>query len=482
MEFNSLIFIFLFLPLLLFVYFILKPAFRITFLIPAGLFFYAWGQREAVFILIFLIIVNYFLSSKIALSKNKKTVKKIYMFGIVFNVLVLIFYKYITFLFAIFGINFKISGIPFPTGISFMTFLAISYLTDIFRGSVIFRKGIGAYALYISLFPKLITGPITVFSSFSSQLYGERVVKLDDFSFGVRRFIVGLGKKVLIADVLVKTVSNVFIIPADRLNASVSWIGILAYTLQIYYDFSGYSDMAIGLGRMLGYKIPENFNFPYIAESIKDFWGRWHITLGHWLKTYLFLPIAYSVMRRTEKDRILKIKIENWAYLTGIIVTFFLCGLWHGAAWTFVIWGLYYGILLGVEHLGVRKLLKRKLPRFFRIIVTQFFVVIGWVIFRSPDVGYFIEYLKSLFGFGNVNINLIGREFYLNYEFIFIMIIAIVGIFPISRTVGKLRGRFAPGFNILYFLGENIFYIFVLIGSIMAIVGGTYKPFIYFSF
>ena len=251
--------------------------------------------------------------------------------------------------------------------------------------------------------------------------------------------------------------------------------------------------MAIGLGRMIGFNIPENFNYPYKADSIKNFWERWHITLGLWLKTYLFLPIAYAVMRWTNKDKILRIKIENWAYFSGILITFTICGLWHGAAWTFILWGSYYGLLLGIEHLGVRKKLKKKFPLIARIVITQFFVLIGWVLFRSIDLSYSYQYLKAMFGFNEGEIIAIRAIYFLNNEFLFISMLGIIFSFPVFSLFGKIRsilllkyedsGSFISSImNGGLIFVENLFYILVFIISIMAISAGTYKPFIYFRF
>lgn len=492
MQFNSLIFLFLFLPVFLFIYFVVDPRFKNYFLLAAGLFFYAWGHKEAVFILIFLILINYFLSLRMSEAKDQKHSKRIFVTGIIINILILVFYKYLTFLLKIVGVDFQLKGIPYPTGISFMTFLGISYLTDIYRKSVEFKRGLADYALYVSLFPKLITGPITVYSSFKHQLK-KRDISLENFSYGIKRFITGLGKKVLFADTFAETANTIFSIPADKLSSPLSWIGIIAYALQIYYDFSGYSDMAIGLGRMIGFKIPENFNYPYKADSIKNFWERWHITLGLWLKIYLFLPIAYGVMRWTDRDRILRIKIENWAYLTGIFITFTICGLWHGAAWTFILWGSYYGILLGIEHLGVRKKFKKKIPLIARIVITQFFVLMGWVLFRSMDIGYSYQYMKAMFGFAEGEGIAIRAGYFLNNEFLFVSIVGIIFSFPLFSLFGKIRamlllkyedsgGFISSTIGGGFLFVENLFYISVFVFSIMVINSGSYQPFIYFRF
>jgi len=492
MQFNSLIFLFLFLPVFLLIYYILNPKRQNVYLIIAGLFFYSWGQKEAVFILFFLIVINYYLSIRISSATKKKNAKMVYIVAILLNLIVLVFYKYLAFFLKIIGIDFSIEGLPYPTGISFMTFLAISYLTDVYRESEKIKINFSSYALYISFFPKLITGPIAIFNSFEKQLH-KRDIKPEDISIGVKRFIIGLGKKVLIADMFAKVSDKIFLIPSDRMGTPISWIGVVAYTFQIYYDFSGYSDMAIGLGRMIGFKIPENFNYPYAADSIKEFWNRWHITLGHWLKIYLFFPIAYSVMRRTKKDRIFGMKIENLAYLTGINVTFAICGLWHGANLTFVVWGLYYGVLLSLEHMGIRKMFKKRFPIFVRIAVTQFLVIIGWVLFRSEDLQYSYHYLRSMFGLGGVDNIEIGMENFLNNEFLFVMIIGVIGVFPvipklkrisekISVDLVKSKNSLSAFFKYCLLFTDNVFYSVVFVFGIMAMNVENYRPFIYFNF
>jgi alginate O-acetyltransferase complex protein AlgI len=379
-------------------------------------------------------------------------------------------------------------------GISFYTFLAISYIVDVYRKTLPAERNLLNFALYISLFPKLVTGPITLYHDFAPQISSKREVSIDDFSEGVKRFIIGLGKKVLLADMVAKTANQVFAVPAGRLTAGLAWLGIVCYTLQIYFDFSGYSDMAIGLGRMLGFKIPENFNYPYISKSIKEFWTRWHISLAKWLRDYLFLPIAYSLLRKIKKDRVFHIKAEGWAYYSGTFFTFLLCGIWHGANWTFLFWGGYYGLLLVLEQAGLRKFLKKNLGSPLRLIFCQLLVMIGWVFFRSPDLGYAFAYLKALFGFGSGDGLIHYPALYLNREVMFFLVIGIVGCFPLFPKLKSLchrremllkqkPGKWLPQAWVFgCAITSSVYLTFVLLASTIVMASSTYQPFIYFRF
>ncbi|MCK4762654.1 MAG: MBOAT family protein [Candidatus Aminicenantes bacterium] len=483
MEFSSLLFLFLFLPIFLLFFFLLKKEAHNSFLVMVSLFFYAWGEGKYIIILLVSILINYVLALTIDRRQSKKTAKLLFILGLAFNVGLLVVFKYANFIAANLNISISKSPIHLPIGISFYTFLAISYLVDVYRKTQPAAKNPVDFALYISLFPKLITGPITLYHDFAAQISQKRELALDDFSEGVKRFILGLGKKVLIADTLAKTANQVFDIPAAQQTAGLAWLGIICYTLQIYFDFSGYSDMAIGLGRMLGFKIPENFNYPYISKNIKEFWTRWHITLANWLRDYLFLPMAYAVSRKIKKDRVLKIKAEGWAYYIATFFTFLLCGIWHGANWTFFVWGGYYGILLVIEQAGMRKFLKKKLPSPLRLLFCQLLVIIGWVFFRSPDLGYAFTYLSSMFGFGTGDGLVHYPALYFNMEVLFFISIGIVGSFPLfpklKARYEKKKGRgWLWGYSIL----STLYLTFVLLASTMVLASGTYTPFIYFRF
>ncbi len=483
MEFSSLIFLFLFLPIFLLCFFSLRNQAHNSFLVMVSLFFYAWGEGKYLLLLLVSILVNYFLAIWIYRVRTMRFSKLLFILGLTFNLGLLLVFKYANFIAANLGIPIPEQPIHLPIGISFYTFLALSYLVDVYRKTLPPEKEPLKFALYISLFPKLVTGPITLYHDFAPQLR-QREISLEDFSYGVRRFIIGLGKKVLIADTLARTANQVFDIPASQQTAGLVWLGLICYTLQIYFDFSGYSDMAIGLGRMLGFKILENFNYPYLARSIREFWTRWHISLAKWLRDYLFLPIAYAVSRRIKKDRLLGIKAEDWAYFSGAFFTFLLCGIWHGADWTFFFWGGYYGILLVIEHAGLRKLVKKRLWSPLQLLYCQLLVMIGWVFFRSPNLGYAFSFLKALFGFGTGDGTVHYPALYLDAEVMFFIIIGILGSVPLfpklkswyDKKAGQRIWVFA------YSLLNTLYLTFVLLASTTALASGTYQPFIYFRF
>jgi alginate O-acetyltransferase complex protein AlgI len=492
MEFSSLIFLFLFLPVFLLFFFLLQKAAHNSFLLMASLVFYAWGEKEYVLLLLVSTVVNYFLGLLMDKTDGKPLRKTVFVIAVIFNVGLLIYFKYTNFILD--NLNVSANPIHLPIGISFFTFQALSYIVDIYRKTVPNDGNPVNFALYMTLFPKLITGPITPYHNLSKQI-AKREIALDDFAEGVKRFIIGLGKKVLIADTVARTANQVFAVPAEQQTAGLAWLGIISYTLQIYFDFSGYTDMAIGIGRMCGFKFLENFKYPYIAKSIKEFWTRWHISLAQWLRDYLFLPIAYSMLRKIKPDRVLRIKAEDWAYYVSAFSTFLLCGIWHGAAWTFFVWGAFYGVLLILEHAGLRKFLKRKvkLP-IVGILYTQLMVIIAWVFFRSENLAYAFEYLKAMFGFGGGDGVQYYTALYLNPEAAVFIVIGIIGSMPLFPKMRdgyeklkhhlesggrKIRLRvLSAGYTVLY----TLFLTFVLLASTMYITGGTYNPFIYFRF
>jgi alginate O-acetyltransferase complex protein AlgI len=279
---------------------------------------------------------------------------------------------------------------------------------------------------------------------------------------------------VLLADKVAPVVSQVFAVPAESQTAGLAWLGIVCFTLQIYFDFAGYTDMAIGLGKMCGFDLPENFNYPYMARSIRDFWARWHISLAQWLRDYLFLPVAYAVLRRIPSRRRWGIKAEDWAYYLAAPATMTLCGLWHGASWNFVFWGAFFGVWLVVEHAGLEKRLKRLwLP--LRILYTQLLVQIAWVFFRAPDFPYAFSYLKAMFGAGTGAGDLYYPSLMLNWEIVIYMAVGIIAATPLLRVIGDRGWRLPP------FL-QSFALTFLFVWSIVAIANGTYNPFIYFRF
>ncbi len=499
MPFSSLTFIFFFLPVFLLIKFFIDKSKRNGFYLISGFLFYFASAGAYLSLLITSIIVNYLLGLLIDFGLKKKKIlsKLFFLLGLSFNLGLLFYFKYYNFfinninsLFEISPAVKSISPDSFPIGISFFTFLGLSYIIDVYRKTSKINKNILELGLYISFFPKILMGPITLYNSFSPQLNCNAERKTNYYE-GIKRFIIGLGKKVLIADSISKLVEPIFNIPANDLTFSLSWIGAISYTLQIYFDFSGYSDMAIGLGKILGFEIPENFNYPYVSKSIKEFWKRWHITLAAWLQIYLFLPIAYLVMRKIKGDRIFFIKTENFAYFTGAFFTMLLCGLWHGANWTFIVWGAYYGIILIVEHGLIGKFLKKRVKKTFRIAYSLLLIIIGWVIFRSESLPYAFEYISAMFGIGTGDGIIYYPELYLNRETIFFIIIGISGSIPLIPTItekySKLslsykKGFYQKRFNNIYNYSKDLALFLIFLLSIITITASTYNPFIYAGF
>lgn len=393
MLFSSPLFLTLFLPTLLIVYFITQPKYRNTVLLLSSLIFYSWGEPRALLIMLLLIIINWYAAIHIS-KPHIFSRRTILLATIIINISTLFFYKYLNFV--IFNINtvitlfnmptINIPHISLPIGISFYCFQAMSYTIDVYRNEVKAQSSLYKLALYISFFPQLIAGPIVRYSQIYNDL-DERSLRIDNIYEGIIRFSIGLAKKVFIADSMGYVADHIFVDDVSSIPQFWAWIGCLAYTLQIYYDFSAYSDMAIGLGRIFNFHFPENFNFPYRASSVKDFWRRWHISLSSWLRDYLYVPLGGN---RISKRR---------TFINQFIV-FFLCGLWHGAAWNFIIWGIWHWAGLVSEKFTGQYL--ERLPRIVSHVYLIVFVMIGWVLFRSPSLPYAAKYLQIMF-LGNTN-------------------------------------------------------------------------------
>lgn len=393
MLFSSPLFLTLFLPTLLIVYFITQPKYRNTVLLLSSLIFYSWGEPHALLIMLLLIIINWYAAIHIS-KPHIFSRRTILLATIIINISTLFFYKYLNFVISnvntfttLFNIpTINIPHISLPIGISFYCFQAISYTIDVYRNEVEAQSSLYKLALYISFFPQLIAGPIVRYSSICNDL-NERSLQIDNIYEGIIRFSIGLAKKVFIADSMGYVADHIFVDEVSSIPQFWAWIGCLAYTLQIYYDFSAYSDMAIGLGRIFNFHFPENFNFPYRASSVKDFWRRWHISLSSWLRDYLYVPLGGN---RISKRR---------TFFNQFIV-FFLCGLWHGAAWNFIVWGIWHWAGLVSEKFTGQYL--EKLPRIISHVYVISFVMIGWVLFRSPSLPYAAKYLQIMF-LGNTN-------------------------------------------------------------------------------
>jgi len=348
----------------------------------------------------------------------------------------------------------------------------MSYVIDVYRKEAPSQKNPINIALYVALFPQLIAGPIVRYHDIARQII-SRTINVNLFASGVRRFIIGLGKKVLIANTVALIVDKVFSYPANQLSVQAAWIGIIAYSLQIYFDFSGYSDMAIGLGRMFGFDFLENFNYPYIAQSVQEFWRRWHISLSTWFRDYLYIPLGGN-------------RKGNKRTYINLFIVFFVTGLWHGASWNFIIWGIFHGTFLIIERIGFGEFLT-KIWRPLRHFYTLLVVIIGWVFFRSDSLSYSLSYLKSMFGLGGGSQSFALSNLYLNNEFVITVVIGIIVSTPILGLINNLFNNIKSQVfhNVLQkssMLFANICLFAIFIASIMSLASGTYNPFIYYRF
>lgn len=466
MVFSSTIFLCVYLPLVLLGYYICPKKGRNLFLLIASLVFYAWGEPKYVFLMIFSILVNYIFGRLMDKHReNKKRLKLMLVLSVVIDIGLLSVFKYTDFIItnvnAIFGANFDLLNIALPIGISFYTFQAMSYTIDVYRNDVRVQKNLIDFGMYITMFPQLIAGPIVRYADVQDQL-AERSVTTADFSEGIMRFVVGLGKKVLLANQMGAVWSDIYALGGD-VSALMAWTGAIAYTFQIYFDFSGYSDMAIGLGRMFGFKFPENFRYPYQSVSITDFWRRWHITLSTWFKEYLYIPLGGN--RRGLARQAL-----------NLLIVWSLTGFWHGAGWNFVLWGLYYFVILFIEKLFLLKALD-KLPKLFRHVYALLLIVIGWVIFASDDVSVLLPYLGSMFG---ANGAVGGMDVYTLLTKAVLLIICCIASTELPKKLflsaaGAMNEKAA-------FTLKSVLTIALLALSMILLIGDSYNPFLYFRF
>ena len=469
MVFSSLLFLFMFLVATLGIYYILPRRARNTFLLIVSLFFYAWGEPSYVIVMIISIIFNYFAGVLIGrFGRGSRGAKIVVGLSSAIDIGLLVFFKYTAFLFdnvsAIFKISFPfdpfIDSIVLPIGISFYTFQMMSYVIDVYRGETEVQKNILDFGCYVSLFPQLIAGPIVQYKTVADQMQNRRE-SVEMFAEGVIRFIIGLGKKVFIANGVGIIWDTVAGYDLETLPALTALIGSLAFSFQIYFDFSGYSDMAIGLGKMLGFEFLENFNYPYISNSVTDFWRRWHISLSTWFRDYVYIPLGGNRHGFVKQIR-------------NIAIVWLCTGIWHGASWNFVLWGAWFGVLLIVEKLFLLDFLK-KLPRFVSHIWALFCAWFGWVIFANEDLTRLGLYIKALFG-GNGSFA-DGQSLWLLSNYAIIFIIAGIASTPLFKNLWKKieNKRFAPVLRVAFIIA-----VFFLCTAY--IVSSTYNPFIYFRF
>lgn len=466
MVFSSTIFLCVYLPLVLLGYYICPKKGRNLFLLIASLVFYAWGEPKYVFLMIFSILVNYIFGRLMDKNRGRqKRMKLLLVLSVVIDIGLLSVFKYTDFIItnvnAIFGSSFDLLNIALPIGISFYTFQAMSYTIDVYRDDVRVQKNLIDFGMYITMFPQLIAGPIVRYADVQDQL-AERSVTTADFSEGIMRFVVGLGKKVLLANQMGAVWSEIYALGGD-VSALMAWTGAIAYTFQIYFDFSGYSDMAIGLGSMFGFKFPENFRYPYQSVSITDFWRRWHITLSTWFKEYLYIPLGGN-----------RCGLARQAL--NLLIVWSLTGFWHGAGWNFVMWGLYYFVILFIEKLFLLKALD-KLPKLFRHVYALLLIVIGWVIFASDDVSVLLPYLGSMFG---ANGAVGGMDVYTLFTKAVLLIICCVASTELPKRLflsatGAMNEKAA-------FTIKSVMTIALLALSMILLIGDSYNPFLYFRF
>lgn len=474
MVFSSSFFLFLFLPIVLLGYYLLPVKFRNLFLLITSLGFFASAGKKALALLIVIILVNYVFGLLVGRYKagGHELYRRISVFAAVAaNISALVFFKYLNLLVStvndIAGSNIAQREIVVLIGISFFIFSALSYILDVNSGKITAHKNFIEFALYISFFPKLLQGPITRFGSLLPQ-FANRSTNLADFSNGAVRFAQGLAKKVIIADQIAPMVNEIFSVPAQANSTAAAWIGAIGYGLQIYFDFSGYTDMAIGLGNLFGFSLPENFNLPYISTSISEFWRRWHITLSSWFRDYLFIPLEFKRRRQSF------LRTE-----TNVLIVFLLTGLWHGASWNFLIWGLWHGLFISLEVFLKSRKINLKLPYWFRLTGTLLILLIGWVIFRSENLTYAVQYLGVMFGWvgARVDGNLLNSV--LNAKIITIMLLGIFFCLPWKTWLVGFEEKIGVK---AYMLMRSVSFVVLFILSVILVLSSTFNPFIYFQF
>ena len=468
MLFSSIVFLFTFLPAVMILYYLLPVRFRNVILLLTSLVFYAWGEPVYLFLMLLSILFNYFSGLDIARNlPDKRAAKRSLVFNLIINLAVLGFFKYEGFVLdtlnGILPVHISYHALPLPIGISFYTFQILSYIIDIYRGNVKVQTNLPNFALYVTMFPQLIAGPIVQYADVDEQL-ASREVSRTKFGEGSMYFIRGLAKKVLLANTSGMIFTEVSGLAKGNIAVVTAWLGAFAYMFQIYFDFSGYSDMAIGLGKMFGFEFNMNFNYPYVSKSITEFWRRWHISLSSWFRDYVYIPLG--------GNRVSKIK-----HIRNLLIVWFLTGLWHGAAWNFVAWGLYYGVILIIEKYFLSPVLDR-LPDVVRHIYSIVLVVIGWVLFFSSSFGQAADYIRVMFGAGAHGFA--DREsMYLLTSNLILWLILIFGSTPLVhfRYEHMLRTK---KWNTTII--NSVVYAALFIVCIAYLVTETYNPFLYFRF
>lgn len=469
MAFNELFFSFVFLPLVLLIYAIVPKCGKNMVLLIFSLLFFSWGTPEYLLLMLLGIVFNYFTGLQISSFKEKEK-KGLAMFalvsGVVLNILLLGFFKYYGFLIdninAVFHTSLTARQLPMPIGISFFTFSILSYLFDVYRDRAPAEKNFFNFSLFVTFFPKLVSGPIVQYKDFKEQVNSRKPSRVL-FGSGAILFIIGLAKKVLLANTLGNTFYAITAPGADGVSVVSAWIGTISYSLMLYFDFSGYSDMAIGLANMFGFKFNKNFDYPYLSTSISEFWRRWHISLGAWFRDYIYIPLGGS-------------RNGDLATIRNIMIVWLFTGIWHGANWTFVIWGLFHGVIILLEKFVFKNVID-KMPKILRHVLVLLLVAVGWVFFFSPDLSSALTWLLSMFGIGAAGFFDSTAAYHLGNSII-VIIISVIASTKIGERISApvfKKGGIAIGVSVLYLA-------VLLFLSVACMMNSTYSTFLYFQF
>lgn len=468
MVFSSLIFLFLFLPVTILIYYISPKRLRNAILLVASLIFYAWGEPIYIFIMIFSTVFDYANGILIDKYRHRKPIARtIFISSIASSLGILCFFKYAGFVVdninRLFHLHIQAADLPLPVGISFYTFQTMSYVVDVYKDKVPVQKNIISFGTYVTMFPQLVAGPIVKYSDIAGQLV-SRTVTLDRFGEGAELFIRGLAKKVLLANNIGLLWTSVKATPTEDLTVLSAWLGIIAFTLQIYFDFSGYSDMARGLGKMFGFDFMENFNYPYTSKSITEFWRRWHISLGSWFREYVYIPLGGN------RSGLLK-------QFRNLLAVWLLTGLWYGASWNFIIWGLYFGFFVTAEKLFLLKWLQRR-PDFVGHVYTLLIVIVGWVLFEFENLTSTSEFIRMMFGYGAYGFADYQALYNLSTNLVLLIVLALCATPLPRRALSYIREKC----NMVGTIVVPVIYFIFMFLSMAYLVNETYNPFLYFRF
>lgn len=469
MLFSSITFLFLFLPIMLAVYYIAPPQWKNLLLLAGSLIFYAWGEPVYIILMILSILLNYFCGMDIEnKSENEAKAKRSLVFAITVNIVLLVFFKYFGFLVestnTLFGISIPYRELALPIGISFYTFQEISYIVDVYRGKVKAQQSLVKYALYVSMFPQLVAGPIVCYGDIEKQLT-ERKISGRKLGQGAMLFIIGLSKKAVLANTLGKIFEEISSTSASNLTVLMAWLGCITYAFQIYFDFSGYSDMAIGLGRMFGFEFKKNFDVPYISKSITEFWRRWHISLSSWFREYVYIPLGGNHVTISRN-------------IVNLLIVWMLTGMWHGAAWNFIVWGIYYGVVLVLEKYVWGAIVDRW-PSVLQHIYALVLVLVGWVFFFSPSLGAALRYLFAMVGGGA---GFASKEvFFVILTHWLFYLLAVIGSTTLGSRMLRAILNVSENHTVRIVITLVVFFGMLAI-SVAYLIADTYNPFLYFRF